>query len=115
MAAPWGEAIRRLREAKDLTRKQVAKTARMSPTTYSSIERGKHTQTRNLEKIAAALQVDLAEVLVPPRVSLALEERRELAKEIAVDVLRVLDTRDRRLEDDAAGKKGSREKPEMVG
>lgn len=93
MAAPWGEAIRRLRELKKLTKKQLARTAKLSPTTYGLIERGEHTQTRNLEKIAAALQVDLSEVLVSPSVSMALEERRELAKEIAVDVLRVLDSR----------------------
>jgi transcriptional regulator with XRE-family HTH domain len=93
MAAPWGDAIRRLREQRKITRKQLAREAKLSVTTYGIIERGGHTQTRNLEKIAIALQVDLAEVLVPPRQSIALEERRDLVRQITEEVLRAVDSK----------------------
>lgn len=93
MVGPWGDAIRRLREARQLTRKQVAKAAKLSPTTYGLVERGGHTQTRKLEQIARALQVDLVDVLVPPRDALQQTERRELVRMVTEDVLRALDAR----------------------
>jgi transcriptional regulator with XRE-family HTH domain len=95
MIGPWGEAIRRIREQRKWTKRRVAKTAKLSPTTYGLIERGGHTQTRKLEQIAQALEVDLVEILVPPRGMLEQEERRELARQITEDVLRALDERNR--------------------
>lgn len=91
MAGPWGEAIRRIRKDRRISQKALAKTARISPTTMSVIEKGGHTQTSVLEKIANALDVDLATVLVSQRQLLEQEERKEVARLITEDVLRRLD------------------------
>lgn len=66
MPGPWGKAIERLRLAARKTKKQVAKAADMTATTYGRIERGDHTQTRNIAKIAEALHVPIEEALVSP-------------------------------------------------
>jgi transcriptional regulator with XRE-family HTH domain len=66
MPGPWGPAIARLRLAHGLSKKVVAKRARMTATTYGRIEKGQHTQTRKLQSIAEVFSVDIADVLVLP-------------------------------------------------
>lgn len=93
MVGPWGEAIRRARKDRRMSQKALAKLARISPTTMSAIERGGHTQTSVLEKIAQALGVDVATILVSQRQLLEQDERKEVARLITEDVLRRLDPR----------------------
>jgi transcriptional regulator with XRE-family HTH domain len=63
---PWGDAVKRLRHAQGWTRGQAAQAARITPTTYGLVERGRHTRTSVLAAIAAAFGVPLEEVLMVP-------------------------------------------------
>lgn len=75
MPGPWGPAIARLRLARGLSKKAVAKRAKMTATTYGRIEKGQHTQTRKLQNIAEVFSVDIIDVLMPPLSSLPQDER----------------------------------------
>lgn len=75
MPGPWGPAIARLRLARGLSQKAVAKRAKMTPTTYGRIEKGQHTQTRKLQNIAEVFSVDITEVLMPPHSALPQDDR----------------------------------------
>lgn len=58
-----GSKIRKVREAKGFTQKQVALEIGMDPSQYSKIEKGKTDPTTNtLEKIAKALHIELSEL-----------------------------------------------------
>ncbi len=67
MPGPWGKALERLRlsQPHPLSKKALAKRARMTPTTYGKIEKGGHTTTNKLQDIADALHVPIEAVLVP--------------------------------------------------
>jgi transcriptional regulator with XRE-family HTH domain len=63
MPGPWGKAIERLRLAKGWTREKAAERARMTATTFGRIEKGRHTRTEKLQKIADAFDVPIEHVL----------------------------------------------------
>lgn len=63
MPGPWGKAIEKLRVERRLKRETVAKRARMTPTTYGRIEKGRHTLTSKLQDIADVFGVPIEEVL----------------------------------------------------
>ncbi len=67
MPGPWGKALERLRlsQPQPLSKKALAKRARMTPTTYGKIEKGGHTTTNKLQDLADALHVPIEAVLVP--------------------------------------------------
>ena len=58
-----GERIKKIREAKGLSQKEVALTLVMNPSQYSKIENGKvDPQCSSIEKIATALGVSLSDI-----------------------------------------------------
>lgn len=63
MPGPWAEPIKQLRLRKGLTQKTVARRARITATTYGRIEKGHHTQTQLLQRIADAHSVPIEAVL----------------------------------------------------
>jgi transcriptional regulator with XRE-family HTH domain len=67
MPGPWGKALERLRLSQPLplSKKALAKRAKMTPTTYGKIEKGGHTTTNKLQDIADALHVPIEAVLMP--------------------------------------------------
>lgn len=68
----WGDAIVRLLAERGWSRRQLARRARIQPNTLTSIIRhGRHTDTETLSRIAAALEVDLVNLLATaPQASL---------------------------------------------
>ena len=63
-----GATIRKLREAKGITQDQVASAVGMMRNNISRIEAAKHRPTlETLERIAKALKVSVAELIVPAR------------------------------------------------
>lgn len=67
----WGDVIRRYRQWKRLTRRELAQRARLSRVFLGEIERGqKDPSTHSLSRIAAALDVELGELYL--RVALRL-------------------------------------------
>ncbi len=59
-----GEKIKKVREAKGLSQKEVALTLSMNPSQYSKIENGKvDPQFSSIEKIANALGVSIADIV----------------------------------------------------
>lgn len=68
----WGETIRRYREWKHLSRRELAQQAGLSPVFLGEIERGqKDPSTHSLSLVAHALDVPLAELFL--RVAMCLE------------------------------------------
>lgn len=58
-----GDRIKKIREAKGLSQKEVALSLSMNPSQYSKIENGKvDPQCSSIEKIAGALGVSLANI-----------------------------------------------------
>ena len=58
-----GEKIKKIREAKGLSQKEVALTLSMNPSQYSKIENGKvDPQCSSIEKIANALGISLSDI-----------------------------------------------------
>ncbi|WP_016832103.1 helix-turn-helix domain-containing protein [Herbaspirillum lusitanum] len=56
--------VRRIRKAKELTQERVAELADLHPNYISSVERGeRNISLRNIEKIALALGVEMADLL----------------------------------------------------
>ena len=61
-----GEKIKKIREAKGLSQKEVAATVGMDQSQYSKIEKGKtDPTTTTLQKISGAIGVSLAEIFAP--------------------------------------------------
>jgi transcriptional regulator with XRE-family HTH domain len=59
----FGEAIRRMRDARGLRQREVAEAADVAPETLSRIERGRvRPSLELLERIAVALEVDVSEL-----------------------------------------------------
>lgn len=74
----WGEAIQRLLLDRDWTQKQLAEAASLRPNTLTNIiKHGKDTDTATLSRIAAAFEVDVAELFVTREQSQILRAYRE--------------------------------------
>lgn len=66
-ATRWGAAVRVLLRERGMTQKELATAAGVRPNTIGDIVRhGKHTTTATLERIAAALDVDVVELMMTP-------------------------------------------------
>lgn len=65
---PWGKALEALRLQHHLTKKAMAKRAKMTATTYGRIEKGGGTRTQKLQAIADAFYLPIEAVLMirPP-------------------------------------------------
>ena len=62
--------MRRIRKSKALTQENVAERAELHPNYVSSVERGeRNISLRNIEKIAIALEVEMAELMSCPSAS----------------------------------------------
>jgi transcriptional regulator with XRE-family HTH domain len=60
-----GEKIKTVREAKNLSQKEISNMVQMDQSQYSKIENGKTDPTTNtLEKIAKALGIELSELFI---------------------------------------------------
>jgi transcriptional regulator with XRE-family HTH domain len=88
---PWGEAVTYWLNYHGWSQADLARATGLEAKTVSTIVRGFHTQTRQLEKIAAAFKVPFDQVLLSPLRRLKDEERAKLAQDIAVRVMRELD------------------------
>jgi transcriptional regulator with XRE-family HTH domain len=59
--------MRRIRKSKELTQEKVAELADLHPNYISSVERGeRNISIRNIERIAKALSVSMAELVYEP-------------------------------------------------
>jgi transcriptional regulator with XRE-family HTH domain len=87
--ARWGDAVLELLEEQGMTQSELARLAGVHPDTVSHVIHGGHCSTETLEKIAGALDVDLAELFGVP-----VDERTTLLKRdrIVGAVLRELST-----------------------
>ena len=73
---PWGEAIRYWLPRRNMNQADLARETGIEPKSISSMARGFPTTTKQLEKVAIALKVNIEDVLVSP-------ERREARVELA--------------------------------
>jgi transcriptional regulator with XRE-family HTH domain len=64
--ARWGDAVVGLLEEQGMTQVELARLAGVHPDTISHVVHGGHCSTETLEKIAAALDVDLSELFGVP-------------------------------------------------
>lgn len=123
MPGPWGAAIARLRATKGWNKKQTAKRAKITPTTYGHIEGGGHTQTSKLQQIADAFRVNIEAVLMPdmPDASkmsvrdvvaqLVREEQTKLPPPLTMDQLHEEMNRSTKAEEEAAPPEIKKEVP----
>jgi transcriptional regulator with XRE-family HTH domain len=64
-----GEKIKTVREAKNLSQKEISNMVQMDQSQYSKIENGKTDPTTNtLEKIAKALGIELSELFISDKI-----------------------------------------------
>jgi transcriptional regulator with XRE-family HTH domain len=103
--ARWGDAVQALLEEQGMSQVDLARRAGLHPATVSHVVHGGHCSTDTLEKIAAALDVDLAELFGSPvdeRTVLLKRDRvvsavlRELSSAVSNAVLQELADRQRR-------------------
>ncbi len=103
--ARWGDAVHELLEEQGMTQAELARLAGVHPETVSHVVRGGHCSTETLEKVAAALQVDLAELFGVPvdeRTASLKKDRivsavlRELSGTVSEAVVRELADRQKR-------------------
>jgi transcriptional regulator with XRE-family HTH domain len=103
--ARWGDTVEGLLEEQGMTQAELARLAGLHPATVRHIVRGGHCMTDTLEKIAAALNVDLSELFGAPvdeRTMLLKRDRvvsavlRELSSAVSTAVLQELSDRQRR-------------------
>jgi len=73
--ARWGDAVAALLEEREMTQVELGRLAGIHPDTVGHVVRGGHCSTETLEKIALALEVDLAELFGAP-----VDERTALLK-----------------------------------
>jgi len=77
-ATRWGDAIARLLAERGWTKRQLAETASVRPNTITNlIKHGKDSDTATLSRIAAAFNVDVAELFLTKEQSVVLEAHRE--------------------------------------
>jgi transcriptional regulator with XRE-family HTH domain len=102
--ARWGNAVQSLLEEQGMTQVELARLAGVHPDTVSHVIHGGHCSTETLEKIAAALDVDLSELFgipVDERTALLKRDRvvsavlRELSSAVSGAVLQELAVRRR--------------------
>jgi transcriptional regulator with XRE-family HTH domain len=90
-----GDRIKKIREAKGLSQKEVALNLSMNPSQYSKIENGKvDPQCSSIEKIANALGVSLADIFTQEN---SLENINSIDKSIVekVELIEQLDEKQR--------------------
>jgi transcriptional regulator with XRE-family HTH domain len=83
----WGRALKQQLELRGMTRLQLARLAQLDPGTVSHVLHGGHCSTETLEKIAQALEVNLAELFLPAGASV---EPQDLQDRLVAAVLREL-------------------------
>ena len=64
--ARWSDAVVALVEEQGITQVELARLAGLHPDTVSHVVHGGHCSTETLEKLAAALGVDVGELFAPP-------------------------------------------------
>ena len=64
--ARWSDAVQALIDEQGITQIELARLAGLHPDTVSHVIHGGHCSTDTLEKLAAALDVDIAELFGPP-------------------------------------------------
>jgi transcriptional regulator with XRE-family HTH domain len=111
----WGEAIRALLHERGMTQLELARMAGISRTTVLHAVRGGHCSTDTLQKIARALEIDVAELFTLPldpglrRDRMVAAVLRELSESVSTAVLQELEhKRKRRL---TRGKRSDRRLP----
>jgi transcriptional regulator with XRE-family HTH domain len=98
----WGEAIRALLRERGLTQVELARLAGINRSTVLHVMRGGHCETETLEKIARALEVDVAELFVTPldigirRDRMIAAVLRELSESVSSAVVHDLEQRRKR-------------------
>lgn len=111
----WGEAIRALLAERGLTQVELARLAGLNRGTVLHVVRGGHCSTETLDKIARALEVDVAELFTTPldlgirRDRMIAAVLRELSESVSTAVVQDLEhRRKRRL---SKGRKADRRLP----
>lgn len=98
----WGEAIRALLDERGMTQLELARLAGLNRGTIQHALRGGHCGTDTLGKIAAALEVDVAELFTTPldigirRDRMIAAVLRELSESVSNAVLQDLEHRRKR-------------------
>ena len=98
----WGEAIRALLRERGMTQTELARLAGVTRGTILHIVRGGHCGTDTLQKIAGALEVDVAELFTTPldigirRDRMIAAVLRELSESVSTAVVQDLEQRRRR-------------------
>jgi transcriptional regulator with XRE-family HTH domain len=83
----WGVTLKQQLQLRRMSRQQLARLAEIDPGTVTHVLRGGHCSTDTLEKIARALEVNLAELFLPPGTEVAAED---LQNRLVAAVLREL-------------------------
>ena len=83
----WGRALKQQLELRGMTRLQLARLAQLDPGTVTHVLQGGHCSTETLEKIAHALEVNLAELFLPAGATV---EPEDLQDRLVAAVLREL-------------------------
>ena len=98
----WGEAIRALLQERGLTQMELSRLAGLNRGTVQHAIRGGHCGTDTLEKIARALEVDVAELFTSPldlglrRDRMIASVLRELSESVSTAVVQDLEHRRKR-------------------
>jgi transcriptional regulator with XRE-family HTH domain len=98
----WGDAVRALLRERGLTQLELARLAGLNRGTIQHAIRGGHCGTDTLSKIAAALEVDVAELFTTPldlgirRDRMIAAVLRELSESVSTAVVQDLEHRRRR-------------------
>jgi transcriptional regulator with XRE-family HTH domain len=87
----WGTTIRQQLQLRRMSRQHLARLAGIDPGTVTHVLRGGHCSTETLEKIARALEVNLAELFLPPGAAVAVEDLQDrlvaaVLRELSEDV-----------------------------
>ena len=103
--ARWGDTVAGLLEEREMTHVELGRLAGIHPDTVGHVVSGGHCSTETLEKIAAALEVDISELFGVPvdeRTALLKRDRivsavlRELSSVVSAAVLQEMAERPRR-------------------
>jgi transcriptional regulator with XRE-family HTH domain len=113
--AVWRDAIRALMRERGMTQQELARLAGISRSTVLHILRGGHSSTETLERVAAALDVDVAELFTAPldlgvrRDRMIAAVLRELSDSVSAAVM--ADLKNRRKRQLGSPRKGDRRLP----